>query len=206
MNKMKKFALIAVCAMLLVCVTIGATVAWLTAQDQVTNTFTVGNVAITLDEAKVDDTGMKITGEGAQRVKANAYHLLPGNFYDKDPMVHVAANSDDCIVFVKVDNGLAGIEDDPIIAAQIVANGWTALPGETGVYYKSTLDSAGNPTPQRVTKGTELPVFESFKIRGNVDSTKLNSYAGKTITVTAYAIQFLDYNIEEVWNQSGFGA
>lgn len=100
MTKMKKIALIAVCAMLLVCVTIGATVAYLTSTDEVTNTFAVGKVKITLDEAKVTTDGKPV--EGADRVKANEYKLMPGHTYTKDPTVTVLKDSDEAYVRLKV--------------------------------------------------------------------------------------------------------
>lgn len=57
MKTRTKALLLTLCAALLVCATVLATMAFLTAKDAVTNTFTVGNVAITLDEAKVDVYG-----------------------------------------------------------------------------------------------------------------------------------------------------
>ena len=147
--------------------------AYLTSNDSVTNTFTVGKVAITLDEADV-------TNNTSSRVKENAYHLLPGNTYTKDPTVHVAANSEDSWIFVKVDNQIANIEADPTIAAQITAKGWTALDGVTGVYYKTYTKNAAV---------EDLVVFENFKIKEDVNNTTLELYNGKTVVVTAYAIQ-----------------
>ena len=70
------------CALLLVAAGVFGTLAYLTGTDTVNNTFTVGNVKITLDEAKVTTDGTPV--EGADRVKANEYHLLPGHTYTKD--------------------------------------------------------------------------------------------------------------------------
>ena len=128
MGKKTKALLLALCAVALVVTTVFSTMAYLTSNDSVTNTFTVGKVAITLDETDV-------TNNTSSRVKENAYHLLPGNTYTKDPTVHVAANSEDSWIFVKVDNQIADIEANETIAAQIEANGWTALTGVAGVYY-----------------------------------------------------------------------
>ncbi|MFR6087431.1 MAG: SipW-dependent-type signal peptide-containing protein [Oscillospiraceae bacterium] len=75
------------CALLLVAAGVFGTLAYLTGTDTVNNTFTVGNVKITLDEAKVTTDGTPV--EGADRVKANEYHLLPGHTYTKDPTVTV---------------------------------------------------------------------------------------------------------------------
>lgn len=186
---MKKFALIAVCAMLLVCVTIGATVAYLTANDQVVNTFTVGKVAITLDETKVNTDGSLPAG-AEQRVKANVYHLLPGKSYQKNPTVHVDKDSETCYVFVKVENGIAALEAAstearPNIAAQIASNGWIALDGVPNVYYKEYTKNAV------ATEDTDLLVFSMFTIADNADTLDAWSSVNTNtkVTVTAYAIQ-----------------
>lgn len=88
------------CALLLVAAGVFGTLAYLTGTDTVNNTFTVGNVKITLDEAKVTTDGTPV--EGADRVKANEYHLLPGHTYTKDPTVTVEEGSDLSYVRMKV--------------------------------------------------------------------------------------------------------
>ena len=86
----KKGLLLSLCAVLLVVATVFSTAAFLPSQDQVTNTFTVGNVKIALDEAKVKEYG-EVTPD-VPRVQANAYKLIPGRTYTKDPTVQVDAN------------------------------------------------------------------------------------------------------------------
>lgn len=175
-TKTKVFAL-SLCAVLLVAVTVFTTVAFLKSSDSVTNTFTVGKVAITLDEAEVDEYG--VTVSGAARVKANTYKLIPGHEYTKDPTVHFAAGSEASWLFVKVENGLAAIEGGTAIAAQITANDWTALDGAAGVYYKSV---AANNTSAAI----DYSVFDSFKLTDDAD---VSGYTNAEIKVTAYAIQ-----------------
>lgn len=91
---MKKFKalLVVACALLLVAASVFGTMAYLTSTDKVTNTFTVGKVAIKLDEAKVDADGKPVAN--AERVKENSYKLLPGHTYTKDPTVTVEAGSE----------------------------------------------------------------------------------------------------------------
>lgn len=175
MKSKKKVFMTVLCAAALVVASVLGTMAFLTSKDKVNNTFTVGNVAITLDEAKVTDAGNPV--EGADRVKANIYKLIPGHEYTKDPTVHVTANSEDSWVFIKVEDGLATIEDDTTVADQITGNGWTALDGVAGVYYKEYSSS---------TAATDLVVFETFKVKGDADVAQ---YANAKIDVTAYAIQ-----------------
>lgn len=95
-----KALLMSLCAVLLVAASVLGTMAYLTSNDKVKNTFTVGNVSIKLDEAKVTTDGKVV--EGADRVKANEYKLLPGHTYTKDPTVTVLKPSVDSYVRMKV--------------------------------------------------------------------------------------------------------
>ena len=97
---MKKFKalLVVACALLLVAASVFGTMAYLTSTDTVTNTFTVGKVKITLDEAKVGTDGKALTGSDAARVQTNSYKLMPGHKYDKDPIVTVKAGSEESYV------------------------------------------------------------------------------------------------------------
>lgn len=184
MKTRTKALLLTLCAVLLVTASVMGTMAYLTSTDGVKNTFTVGNVAITLDETDVDDST-----PNADRDKANSYKLMPGHEYTKDPIVHVASTSEDCYLFVKVANEISAIEDSTnTVASQMAAKGWKAVDGQTGVYvYIGT--ATGATYPLAVTAGSNITVFEKIKVAGTVDNTTLASYANKTITVNAYAVQ-----------------
>lgn len=174
---------------------VGGTLAYLTAQtDTVTNTFTVGNVSITLDEAKVDVYG-NVDENTTDRVTANTYKLIPGHEYIKDPIVTVEANSEDCYVFVKIENDISGIEDSSnTIENQVTTtNGWTKLDGVTDVYYQEVAAS---------NEDQELAVFGSFKIASDAE---VADYSGKTIDITAYAIQQDGFDdAAAAWEAAGF--
>ena len=92
MKNKNKALLLVLCAVMLVVGTVFATLAYLTDTDTATNTFTVGNVGLSLDEAEVNQDG---TVKSDKRVQENAYHLLPGHTYIKDPTVTVEAGSED---------------------------------------------------------------------------------------------------------------
>lgn len=174
-RKLRKFLMLLASALLLVSVTVGATVAYLTSTDEVVNTFTVGNVALTLDEAPVDGNGKETTGD---RVKANSYKLFPGKEYDKDPTVHIGANSENGWLFVKITNEIAAIENQSkTIASQMVTNGWVAL--ADGVYYLEN----------QVVAGKDYPVFEKFTIADAVTKEELAAYANETVKIQAYMVQ-----------------
>lgn len=184
MKTKSKALLLALCAVLLVAASVLGTMAYLTSQAEVTNTFTVGSVSITLDEAPVDANGKETTGA---RVTTNSYKLMPGHEYDKDPTIHVAAGSEDCWLFVQITDEIAAIQDADTIATQMAAKGWTLVDAGANVYAHNAIAKADN----------NVVVFESFKIKGDVENDALAAYAGKTIKVIAYAVQADGFNSAE---------
>ena len=62
-KKLRKALLLISCAALLVCITVGVTVAYLTDKAEVKNVFTVGKVDIVLKETPVDANGKKTSAE-----------------------------------------------------------------------------------------------------------------------------------------------
>lgn len=186
MKTKRKALLLSLCAVLLVVASVMGTMAYLTSTATVTNTFTVGDaVTITLDEAKVNPDGTPVTGAGAARVTQNSYKLMPGHEYKKDPTVHVTGET--CYVFVKVSNGISAIEatGNATIAAQMAANGWKAVEGQTGLYVYAT----GDADKTAVSKNTDLTVFEKFVVDSALDRDALSEVASEAITITAYAVQ-----------------
>lgn len=205
-RKLKKAALLLCSAVLLVCISIGATVAYLTSHDTVTNTFTVGNVKITLDEAAVDVNGTPI--QGADRVKTNSYKLMPGHTYTKDPTVHVKAGSESSYIrmLVTVSN-MSALEaafpvadyadfysGDMFLLQKLVtgwdSTKWACVGVDDGTYefrYYTTV-SAGE-------TNVDLPaLFEKIAIPGTVDNTALANLNNVTISIVAQAIQADGFN------------
>ena len=210
--KKSKAILMALCAVLLVAASVMGTLAYLTSTDTVTNTFTVGNVAITMDELDVDNdnnTQDNVTVDNVTRDKANAYKLLPGHTFIKDPTIHVASTSEDCYLFVKVVNEIAAIEakdtdtSKTSIAAQMEAKGWDVVDATNGIYVYA--DAEGKPAA--VTAGSDVVVFDNFKISDGVNNATLATYNSKTIVVTAYAVQkdgFESKTASEIWTAANF--
>lgn len=185
-RKLRKFLMLLASALLLVSVTVGATVAYLTAEDTVVNTFTVGKVGLTLDELDVDndtntaDNKTYVKGDNTTiRDKANAYKLIPGSTYTKDPTVHIAADSENGVLFVQITNEIAAIEGDTKIAAQMAAKGWAPIAEGSNVYYYNKVVKAND----------DIVVFENFTIAGTVSKETLATYTGKTVQVKAYLVQ-----------------
>ena len=191
MKKKILAACLVVC--LLATAVIGTTLAYFTDTKEVTNTFSSGNVTIKLDEAPVDLDGQATSGA---RVTANDYKLYPGKAYDKDPTITVATGSEDCYLFVKVDNGLADLEaaGDTTIAKQMENNGWTLVDGETNVYMQSGIYSAE----------ARAVVFETFTIDTAETATTLAD--AEDVVITAYAVQAEGFGSAQAAWDATYGA
>lgn len=105
----KKITAVALVVALLAVGIIGGTLAYFTDTKDVTNTFTAGNVAITLDEAKIaTDNDGKITvvkdnDENVVRTTEDqSYKLYPGMEVTKDPTITVAPGSEKAWVAAKI--------------------------------------------------------------------------------------------------------
>ena len=161
---MKKNTLALVLALtLLVAGVVGGTLAWLTDQtDEVKNTFTVGDINIGLTETTAD------------------YKMVPGNTIAKDPTVTVKANSEACWLFVQVTES-TDLKD---FITYAIAEGWTALPGVDGVYYREVPASAADQT-------FSVLAGDAVTVKSDVTRTMLETAKtdAPTLTFKAYAIQ-----------------
>lgn len=198
MNMKKLTAVLGVLALVLVCV--AGTVAYLTSQAEAVNTFTVGQVDITLDEEKVTPDGVP-TPEEDQRVTENEYHLLPGGTYVKDPRITVKAGSEESYVRMLVTITDAADLLDVFGSGFLPENyveGWdneiwqshgiTQDPeADTLTYefrYHKTVDAF------EADEDVVLePLFESFTIPGMLSGEELALIADMRIVVNGHAIQ-----------------
>lgn len=187
MKTRSKALLLILCAMLLLIASALGTVAYLTVQDTVTNTFSVGKVDATLIEGSAGKRSMRARSTGAP-VDENDHILMPGHTYTKDYTIHVDAVSEDSYIFVKVENGIASYEAPSsaeedgyrTIADQITANGWTALESAADVYYREYTKSSA---------GSDFAVFNTFKIADNANDAESWGSCDAQVAVTAYAVQ-----------------
>ena len=199
MKNMKKILTVACAMALSAAIAVGGTLAYLTSQDQVVNTFTVGKVAIQLDEAKANADGSLV--DGAARVKANSYKLLPGHTYAKDPMVTVLEGSESSYIKMTVTFTKAA-ELDAIFAEQGGADMTSIFNGydrSNWIYQGNTKDDAANTrtyefwykeTVAALDNDVALDaLFDSITVPGFITNDQLKTIEGMTITVNAYAIQ-----------------
>lgn len=173
--------------LLLSCV-LGGTLAWLTAKtDEVKNTFTTSDITVTLEETK------------------NNFKMVPGWTIDKDPKATVGTGSEDCYLFVKVEEtiGTVKVGDKAYTFGDFleytIADGWTQL----------TQDKDGNPITEkvyyRVVDGTTNEFGKAYSVlkddqvtvKGTVTKEMMNAVTEGNepkLTFTAYASQLYKTN------------
>lgn len=154
---------------------IGGTVAWLTAQtDPVVNTFTVGDINITLAETNSNqDTDTD--------PNTNSYKMVPGATITKDPKVTVLKDSEACWLFVKVEKST---NFDTFMEYKM-ADGWTLVDGQTDVYYRTVAATSTADAPFSVIKNDSITVKASVTKEMLTGST----FTSPSLKITAYAIQ-----------------
>lgn len=163
-------ALIAAIVLVIGC-TAGGTVAWLVSKpDPIVNVFTVGNINATLTETKT------------------AFKIVPGVEIAKDPVATVKANSEDCYLFVQLteENWPTFTETGKTRKVEYkIADGWTELESEHGVYYREVTKSD---------KDQVFHVLQDDQVTVSNTLTKENADAiqkagAPELTVAVYAVQ-----------------
>ncbi len=160
---------------------IGGTIAWLIAtSDTVVNTFTYGDINLTLTES---DTG--IDGDG--NVNTNKYKMVPGQTITKDPVVTVAQGSEEMWLFVKLEKS-ANFDD---FMTYEVDTSWAPLDGVDGVYYRHipATEVAQADMTVHVLKDDTVTVKDEVtkEMLNALDAAGGTGYP--TLNVTAYAVQ-----------------
>lgn len=182
---MKKKLTVAVVAIALaLCCAVGGTLAWLVDKTEtVTNTFTAGDVEISLWEHTLNSDGKTISTTAKTEEGNTGYKMIPGTELQKDPTVTVDKKSEKCYVFIKVteENNV-----DTFLSYAIDTTVWTELENEENVYYRVVDDS---------TEDQDLNILTDKKVTvlSSVDKTALNALSETTqpkLSFTAYAIQF----------------
>lgn len=232
MKSKHKALLLSMCAVLLAAVSFFGTLAYLTDKDTVTNTFTVGSVGLKLDEAEVNPDGTYKTDHD-KRVQQNAYHLLPGHTYCKDPTVTVEAGSEDAYVRM-----IVTVENIDQLKLALPNSGATAkYYGTDGTFLLQMLcvDENGTCTWDANTwkmqdytqsadgkkgvyefrykeivaesdEATVLPdLFTHITVPGEIDNTHLAYLKDVKIVVAAHAIQADGFENDEAGAWTAFG-
>ena len=153
----------------------GGTLAWMMDRTEtLVNTFTVSaGIDVTVTETPTDD--------GDSNPNTNRYTMLPGAVIPKDPTVTLNAGSIDAWLFVRLDKS-ANFER---FLSFSVADGWTALDGADGVYWRTVQQSDAEQTfgVLRDNAVTVKPEVTAAMLNALTDETL------PTLAVTAYAVQ-----------------
>lgn len=195
---MKKKLMTALALVLVIAMSVVGTYAYLTSKASVTNTFTVGQVKIKLDEAKVNTDGSLV--KGAARVDNNSYKLLPGHKYNKDPMVTVLNGSEASYIkmtvtfskasaldaiFAPTGADLTSIFNGYDITNWLYKGNTKDVSADTRTYEFWYRETVGAPTADVALDA----LFDSITVPGTITNEQLKTIEGMTITVNAYAIQ-----------------
>lgn len=153
---------------------LGGTLAYLVSKPAAkTNVFTVGKV-----EADLTETDRQ-------------YHIVPGSNIPKDPTASVEAGSEDCYLFVKVEEkhwpNATEANSDARKVDWKIADGWEPVAGETNVYVRVV---------KKADAERSFPILENNQVTVSANLTKgdLTTYYGETavkpeLTFTVYAVQ-----------------
>lgn len=155
---------------------LGGTLAYLVSKPAAkTNVFTVGKVEADLTETNRD------------------YHIVPGSNIQKDPKAVVKAGSEDCYLFVQINEANWPTATEANGGARKVdwkiADGWETVEveGETKVYVRKVSASADEQS---------FPILKDNQVTVSANLTKdeLTAYYGETavkpeLTFTVYAVQ-----------------
>ena len=187
---MKKKLALLLAVVMVFGITVGATLAWLSdSTPEVKNTFTVGDIKITLTETWNKDTN----NDGA----ADAWEaqLLPGKEYEKDPVVAVDGNETnvDCYLFVKFEE-----KNNPATYLTYTSTlsqdkGWTKL--EDGVWYRIVYVD-DDVKSWNLLEGDKVTVKNTLK-KGDLEAITNTP----ELVYTAYAIQLEGFedNAADAW-------
>ena len=208
--KNKKALGLVLAVVLLVGVVAGGTVAWLTAQTrEVTNVFKTSNIGVELKEHTYDAAADKLNEGDANLTDSGVdnYKMVPGWTIPKDPWAKVTAGSEDCYLFIKVEEAITvnggGYTFDNYIAYEIDTDVWTELEGVSGVYYKVIDDDAEKDVAYPIlaagtyTAGTDTYAWTENQILVKPEVTKemMNAVtAAPKLKFTAYAVQLQKSN------------
>lgn len=165
MTNTKKTVIAIICAICILSVGIGATVAFITSlAGPVNAVFVIGKIDLSFSET---------TG--------SSYKLVPGKVIAKDPTVTVGKGSESCWVFVKINE--SDNFDDYLTYA--VADGWLPLGGQEGVYYREVAEAEAE---------LVYPVLRdnSITVSDRLTAEKMSAItASPTLSFRAYAVQRL---------------
>lgn len=181
---------------------ISGSVAWLVdTSSSSTAVFTVGQVKM-----YVGSTEEPMLFSRLAKAEDNTLRMVPGSTLTiNDPPVTILAGSEDCYLFVKIDENTGDLPTDDFqahLSYQIV-DGWTAAKGETipdGVYYRVV---------ERMDEDQTFTIVQDHHVKVSMDITNemmdklIETGNTPTLTFTAYAVQLSggdqQFSVADAW-------
>ncbi len=175
-GKNKKVLVLVLALVLLLGLTVGGTIAWLTATSTpVVNTFTTSDIGVELKETTTE------------------YKMIPGYDIAKDPKASVTAGSEAAWLFVKIEKS-ANFDQYMTYA---MAEGWTEV--ESGVYARKVATAD-------IGKEFSVLKDDKVTVLGTVTKDMMTTAETNqpTLTITAYASQLMknattEFSAVEAW-------
>lgn len=183
----KKITAIALVVCLVAVAIVGGSLAYFTDEEKATNTFTVGNVDITLTEPKWD---------------VEKATLIPGREIAKDPTITVEETSQRAYTFMKVQlsDDFAQLIADYATAQKINPNDETQMKALIAAWFSSTVQPKimeysltenyvilGVLSPKD--PGQSVTYFDAITVPAEVVGSMIKADGTYEIYITAYAIQ-----------------
>lgn len=170
---------------------VGGTIAWLTdTTGPIANTFTIGDINISLsgdDVFKTNSPNTVSTG--------TVTTYVPGQTITTKPTVTVKAGSEACFLFIHIEekNNTFGTNEKVIQwdlwtpPTGSSSDNWTKVEGHSGYYYRKVGKVGTDNANYEIFKDSALIVNEDLK-KSDIDTMKANGNY-PTITITAAAVQ-----------------
>jgi len=198
----KNNAVMLLILVVLLCITLIGTYAYqVYTQDTIKNTFTIGDVSVKLYEK----------GDTDNFTEGKSYTLERGTLYEKNMVVNVSANSEDCFVYIVMQNDLAPIEAEKSnptmgnqnvvkytpVATQISDNGWTERATQSSdikIYWKE-IDVS--------TDAGELDFMTEFRTKESFDydDVRKEDNTPPVMSFTLYAVEKGSMEEADAWVQ-----
>ena len=179
MSNKKFIAILSVFVMLALTMVVGCavdgSVAWLVSKSESSvSTFTLGDINIKLTETESEGQPIKI---------------IPGIDIRRSPKVTVESGSEACWLFVKAEGknwpGFTDANGTAKVSYSVAggADGWTALEGNPGVYYREV-------SAEDAQRGVAYDVNCVVTVSSELTKAEINSTSDRPqLSFTAYAVQ-----------------
>ncbi len=204
MNKKKRIGIVLLVAALLLC-SIGATIAWMTAENELTNNFTVGTFNVPEEGPTTEpidpsdpDIDEKLNGHLYEPNWVPDSKIVPGTTVAKDPYVGIGKGSEDAYVYIYVENNFKNTGST--IGFEInsswtpVEGCYTTNPTDTDFYTGGLFVYTGKLTASATAEGwTTDPLFSNVIVKNEATADDLTVTTGTTsIVVKSFIHQAAD--------------